>query len=240
MAFIKKEEFGIEPDCESISFKKNRYDDVFKEAILRGALYTSTYNFPLCEWAEEVPEQIVPFDKINQFKKDKKKYWVHFYIKDVKFEKLWKNPLKYLSLLQGFQGCIMPDYSLYRDMPIAQQIYNVFRNRVLAYFFTKNGIKTIFNLSFSDERSLPFALEGVPKQSVLAVSNLGTMASKCDAGCFEWILDALLLKAKPKDLVLFGSVNNNIIHICVSRGVALHLFKPIWDTSFITKETKNG
>ena len=48
--------------------------------------------------------------------------WVHFYEDDHLFERLWNNPRKYLPILERFQGVILPDFSLYRDMPLVMQL----------------------------------------------------------------------------------------------------------------------
>lgn len=49
-----------------------------------------------------------------------------------------------------------PDYSLYRDMPLSMQIWNVFRSRALGYM-QSNRVKVVPNVRFSDERTYDIA-----------------------------------------------------------------------------------
>lgn len=41
-----------------------------------------------------------------------------------------------------------PDYSLYRDMPLSMQIWDVFRSRALGYFMKFNGEKVVQSVRF--------------------------------------------------------------------------------------------
>ena len=45
---------------------------------------------------------------------------------------------KYLNILSKYGGVITPDYSLYRDMPLSMQIWNIFRSRALGSYLQSN------------------------------------------------------------------------------------------------------
>lgn len=45
------------------------------------------------------------------------------------------------------------DYSLYRDMPLSMQIWNVFRSRALGYYMQSNVVKVVPKVRFSYERT---------------------------------------------------------------------------------------
>lgn len=66
--------------------------------------------------------------KTNDNDENKQK-GVHFYIDDYRMEGLYYNPDKSLHRLAQYKFLISPDYSLYRDMPKAVQLFNVFRSR---------------------------------------------------------------------------------------------------------------
>ena len=91
--------------------------------------------------------------------------FVMFYEHDVKFERLWNNPKKYLDRLKKFKGVISPDFSLYRNMPIVMQIWNTYRSRALASWFQNNGIRVIPNVRFNDIRTFYFCFDGIEKNN---------------------------------------------------------------------------
>lgn len=88
--------------------------------------------------------------------------FVHFYIEDYRFERLWKEPERYVDVLSRYAGMIMPDYSTYRNMPIPMQLWNMYRSRAVAAFYQKCGIDVIPNLIYADERTYGPAFSGLP------------------------------------------------------------------------------
>lgn len=56
---------------------------------------------------------------------------VHFFLDDSRFERIWKEPYRYIKILQRFTCVLAPDFSLYMDMPLAMKIWNVYRSRLL-------------------------------------------------------------------------------------------------------------
>lgn len=59
---------------------------------------------------------------------------------------MWNNPSRYLAILKNFKGVITTDFSIYRNMPIAMQIWNTYRNRALTYNLQSNGVDIIPNV----------------------------------------------------------------------------------------------
>ena len=41
-----------------------------------------------------------------------KDYFVHFYIQDYLFNRIWNNPQRYIDVLKEYKGIVMPDFSL--------------------------------------------------------------------------------------------------------------------------------
>lgn len=216
------------------------YSDVFMTKYLEGAEYTRVYNFPIVDTVEEVPSALIPFDKMKKYENRADEFFIHFFLQDASFERVWKAPETYIPLMKKYKGCIMPDFSLYRDMPYPQQIYNCYRNRLLGYIFAKNGIKVLMNLSFSDSRSLDFAIEGIPKEHVLVVGNLGTIKGTENRDVFHNSLYFCLKKLKPRILIVVGSCTKEITDYCLTNNIELHSFTPEWDGAFIMKEAFHG
>ena len=40
-------------------------------------------------------------------------YFIHFFLQDYQFNRIWNNPSKYIEILKRYKGIIMPDFSLY-------------------------------------------------------------------------------------------------------------------------------
>jgi hypothetical protein len=217
-----------------------KYNDVFKFFDLKGAQFSEPYNFPLYLAKNEVPRKLIPFDKIFQAKEKDFDAHVHFFLPDVCFERLWKNPNKYIKQLKKFSGCIAPDFSLCYDFPYPLQLYNCYRNRVLGYILSTNKIPVIMNVSFAGPRTYDFCCNGVQTGGVIATGSLGTIKRKEDRILFKQGLHTITSKLNPSDLIIYGSVSDDISEYCSAKGIKLHIFNPIWDSSFITKEASNG
>lgn len=69
--------------------------DVFKAWMVEGAQFDGKYEFPFISDSGIIPEKLIPFDKAMANKDYAQ--WVHFYIHDRDFERIWNRPNKYLG-----------------------------------------------------------------------------------------------------------------------------------------------
>ena len=97
---------------------------------------------------------------------------VHFFEYDNRFDEVWRNPIPYIKEIGQYKQTMTPDFSMYTNMPLALQIYNVYRNRWLGAFWQQNGLTVIPTVSWSDEWSYDFCFDGIQTGSVVAVSTL--------------------------------------------------------------------
>lgn len=216
------------------------YTDVFKASELRNAEFSHPYNFPLFTKAEVIPPKLIPFDKIFQSGEENNDAFVHFFLPDVCFERLWKNPEKYIKQLKKFAGCIMPDFSLCYDFPYPLQLYNCYRNRVMGFILSSYGIPVIMNVSFADPRSYDFCCNGISKGGVIATGSLGTMKNPENRTYFYDGLSLVLTTLEPSDLIIYGTISNEIRELCDNLKTRIHAFAPKWDASFVVKEAIYG
>lgn len=105
-----------------------------ERAIFRGE---GKYNIPIIK-----PETNIRIDKvlwipINYAKTQHEpgKCGLHFYKDDYQFERLWNYPDKWIPLLQKFAVVCAPGFSIYKEMPLAMQIYQHFRKHWLAAYW---------------------------------------------------------------------------------------------------------
>lgn len=146
--------------------------DTLNENLIDGAELTGMYDFPVLRPVDFVPKAVIPFSAAISERHPRGK-WVHFFVDDSYFERVWNQPERYFQILQYFDGIITPDFSSYLDMPKPCQIWNRYRNRALAYYYQSKGLKIIPTVGWSDEESYSWCFDGLPEHSTLAVSTNG-------------------------------------------------------------------
>lgn len=145
-------------------------------------------------------------------------YHLCFYIDDYQFERLWNEPQKYIDLLKSFKGLIGADFSMYRDFPVMLNIYNCWRSKVLMAYWQKLGIEVIPNVTWSDEASYKWCFDGLPQNSIVAVSTNGCLKDKVAKQLFIAGFNEMKRRLNPLKIVVVGSLpkelqeEKNIIH----------------------------
>lgn len=182
--------------------------DVFKSELVRGARFSPVYEFPFLEPVDFKPNQALPFEKA--YKTTNSSYWVHFYTHDRHFECVWNRPGRYLSVFQRFGGVITPDFSLYREMPLAMQIWNTYRNRAIAFWLQREGVPIVPNVRWGDERTYEFAFEGLPVGGTVAVSAHGTLQKKEDREYFKKGLGYMVERLRPQTVIAYSRTPDDI------------------------------
>ena len=111
---------------------RNGCKDVFHAFLVKNANYDSSLEIPCLKNEFRTPQKLITFSKaIRSTEYDA---WVHFYEDDTSFERLWNRPNTYLPILKKFKGVISPDFSVYRDMPLVMQQWNIYRCRALGHW----------------------------------------------------------------------------------------------------------
>lgn len=139
--------------------------------------------FPFTRF-EDVPPQWVCFSDLDRFNGIYADYGLHFFTSDRDFECIWKSPDRYIPLLRRFGAVVMPDFSIYYDIPLALQIYNKYRSHWLAQYFSYNGVKVIPNISLNVPQNDYILGSGYPRRSIVAVSSVGSVRSTEETDIF--------------------------------------------------------
>lgn len=152
---------------------------------------------------------------------------VHFFIDDYQFERLWNSPAQYVDLLTQFECVFTPDFSLYSDMPIAMQIWNTYRSRLLGQYWQRQGIVVIPTISWSDERSFDFCFDGIEKGSIVAISTTGSFRSEETKKLFYDGFNKMIEKIDPKKIIVYGNnkINYNLDRIIYFKNEILERIK---------------
>ena len=98
---------------------------------------------------------------------------VHFFEEDRDFDQVWNRPDEYLERLARHKQVLSPDFSLFTDRPVVEQIMNTFRNRWCGAYWQRAGLTVIPTVSWSDGRSFDFCFDGVEEGATVAVATLG-------------------------------------------------------------------
>lgn len=131
---------------------------------------------------------------------------VCFFIDDYRFERVWQNPEKYTPYLEKHPFVIMPDFSTYTDMPKIMQMWNKYRNHLLAWYWQNVcGLSVVPNIMFSDEASFEWCFDGMPKRSTVCISNVGVMQNKEWAQAFKDGLDEVIKRLEPTRILFYGT-----------------------------------
>lgn len=130
----------------------------------------------------------------------------HFYLDDYQFERVWKNPDRYIDVLKRFKAVLSPDFSLYSDFPKAVQIFNHYRKMWCSAYWQMNGIKVIPTICWSDESSFDWCFDGVPKHSLVSISTIGGFGNhECNKDGWLKGYEKCLEILEPSKILLFGN-----------------------------------
>lgn len=149
-------------------------DDVLRERYIAGAELVGKYQVPQLQPINARLDGLRPVP-INLAGKEKnpRECVLHCFVYDVKFEGIWKDPLKQVETLSYYAHVCPCDFSFYYTMPMALQIYQIYRMRAIHHFLTCCGVKCLPVVTWSDESSFDFCFDGLPTESTLAVSTNG-------------------------------------------------------------------
>ena len=195
----------------------NKIDDGFSSELVETAFFDGVLEIPKIERPDKIviPDGMVPFSRRNDPAALGK--FVCFYEYDRRFAQCLHAPKEFCGDLKRFKGIITPDCSLYIDMPLVTQIFNVYKSRAIGSFFQSQGIYVIPNVRWGDERTytteaLPekVAFLGLPKHSILSVGTYGCVQSKEAKFYFREGMCAMLEELEPEVVLVYGSMSRYI------------------------------
>lgn len=160
------------------------------------------YNIPTLDPVDHVPSHLQGFNYV--LNKADYSAGVHFFLDDYQFERIWKRPDFYIEKLTNFDCVLTPDFSLYTDMPIAMQLWNVYRSRLIGQIMQDYGLTVILTVSWSYPPSYEFCFDGIPTKSTVAISTIGVRKSKNRIEIWKDGMDAMIERLSPKHILVYG------------------------------------
>ena len=179
------------------------------------------WNIPTIKGIDEFDEkvQFIGFNYAKTCEKQQKAdFGVHFFLDDYQFNRLWNRPDKYIPLLSKFKYVLSPDFSMYTDYPKAMQMWKHYQKHWLGAYMELFGIKVIPTVGWSDKDSFKWCFDGEPRNSIVAVSSIGTQKDKESKQLFLEGYNKMLEVLKPIKILFWGNIPNeidksNVIHM---------------------------
>ena len=170
------------------------------------ALFSSSnpWDIPDLPRADYVPDMLIPYNSREAFVNPVPGSAVHFFLDDYRFETAWTRPEQMLPRVQRPGISLTPDFSLWNEMPVAMQIWQVYRNRWCCAFYAHNGVTVIPTISWAGPSSFEFAFAGVPMGSVVAVSTVGIRRRKDLYPGFYAGYNAMMNAIDPPIVLCYG------------------------------------
>lgn len=140
---------------------------------------------------------------VLSFKGDKAITGVQFFVDDYQFERCYTHPKKWINELKQFGAVVTPDFSMYTDFALPIQKYNKFRNQWLGALWQRFGLTVYPTIVWSDDRSFTWCFEGIPRNSVVALSTVGCARSYQDE--FKKGYNQMMKQLTPSKILLFGT-----------------------------------
>lgn len=160
------------------------------------------YDMPKIKACNITPKDLIGFNYMLTSKN--KECGIHFYIDDYQFERVWNNVNDYIERLKEYQCVLSPDFSLYKEMPMAMKIWNVYRSRLIGQVFQENGIRVIPTVSWCEKETFDFCFDGLPHNATLSISTIGVKEDKESFKIWKKGVDEMISKLTPKKLLVYG------------------------------------
>lgn len=206
-----------------VNCRRKGCKDVFNAFLIAMANFAGFFELPVIKPCYDIPNRLIPFSKCISSKDHN--FWVHFFEDDYLFERLWRNPKKYLQILHDYNGVILPDWSLYRDMPLVMQLWNIYRSRAIGAWLQENGIEVIPDIRYGDQRTFKICTDGISRHSVIAVGTHGTLKNLIDRDIFVKGLDIVVKRILPVAIVVYGACPDSIFQKYRDIGINVYHFE---------------
>ena len=129
---------------------------------------------------------------------------VHMLLDDYQIERLWNSPEAYVDKLMDFYCVFTPDFSIYSDMPIAMQIWNTYRSRLVGQIMQDYGVKIIPTVSWGLPETFEFCFDGIEEGSICAVSTIGVKRDSTATQIWRDGMDEMIKRIKPSAIWVYG------------------------------------
>ena len=188
--------------------------DSFQAFLVQGADFTQLEEYPILRRdmvPEAPPTKVVSFSEAITSRKDLSDCVICFYSPDPTFERVRRNPKKYLSFFKCCKGIIGFDFSVHTDMPIAKQISQMNDNLSLSFYFANNGVSLYPNCRGGSDDLDEEYLSAFPKNTYIALGVHGFIKRREQKHEWRRWIRKVVDKLEPKGFIVVGHLPKTII-----------------------------
>lgn len=187
--------------------------DSFQAFLVKGAQFTEVEEYPVIPREfipTEAPKRIIPFQKAVTYHGDLSNTYICTYSPDETFERVRRNPQRYINFFGRTAGLIGFDFSIHTDMNLIKQKAQMNDNLSLTYYYGVQGNKVIPNIRCGADELLMEFLSAIPRRTLIAVGTHGFIKYKYEK--YEWycFLEKVLKELEPSGIVVYGSLRDPI------------------------------
>src|SRR5206468_33366 len=151
------------------------------------------------------PARLLPYNARHAIAAARPGDAVHFFLDDYRFETVWSKPERGLSRCCSVGVALTPDFSLWSNMPLVMQVWQVYRSRWCGAWLLSHGVTVIPTVSWSTPDSYPFAFAGIAPGSIVAVSTVGVVRDPEARALFAAGYAAMLDTVRPARVLVYGT-----------------------------------
>ena len=197
----------------------DRYRSIFKTDLIEGAMLAGEFGFPVIHRTHSRPNRLISFDKAISCRDYSQ--WVHFYIPDPLFERIWRSPWNYLGMLSKYDGVISPDFSIPICHPQFVQLESVAKSRVIGSWLQRSGIDVIPNVRWGRPESYRFAFDSIEPGGTVAIGTLGCTKNPVLREVFREGLPELVRRIEPSLVVVYGAIHEPTLSPVFEAGIEI-------------------
>ena len=189
-------------------------EDSFQAFLVEGANFTKEEEYPIIR-EDMVPDcpptKVMPFFKAITYQGDLSEYFIYFYSPDGTFERVRRNPKKYLHFFKRCKGIIGFDFSVYTDMPIVKQKAQLNDNLSLSFYFANNDVPLYPNARGGSDSLNDEYLNAFPKHTYIALGVHGFIKLKEQKHEWRLWIATLIEKLEPLGFIVVGHLPQDIV-----------------------------
>lgn len=193
--------------------------------LLEGMIPCGEWGLPAILKTNAKPTRVIGFDKAVAKNENDYTQWVHFYQHDSRFQRLLRNPWRYIPILLRYEGVISPDCSVFWDYPLYRQLESIGRSRELGSCLQRCGANVIQNYRWGKPNTYAFAFDCIETGGTVAVGTLGCMREKEPRLVFEQGFEQLRLRVQPDCIVVVGSRKSPVFAEAEQDGIEIIAFE---------------
>lgn len=200
--FEIKDIIEVETEEEEKENERMRTDNSYNLMDFDADSCEGKYQIPIIYRCDFLPKELISFNYAKTSKKID--CGIHFFIDDYQFERVWVNPIKYIDMLAKYDCIFTPDFSLYKDMPMAMKIWNVYRSRLIGQIAQRMGLNVLPTVSWAEKETFDFCFDGLPKYATLVISTIGVKKNDENFSIWKDGVDEMIRRLHPTRIIVYG------------------------------------